>query len=154
MDICQYMQIYMYISTFFTMSFLQSELFQVALVALYKPSKITVDFTPTSFGVLKKEVGLWYSIKDREISFITLSLDHNDPSKQSHRLTNGPKPSKTIESDGSKTKNHWKTTDSNGQTAKKHSVVMAASKTIENFQWSLQNHWHVQWFPGNHRTCQ
>ena len=33
-------------------------------------------------------------------------LDHNDPSKPSHRLTNGPKPSKTIESDGSKTKNH------------------------------------------------
>ena len=33
-------------------------------------------------------------------------LDHDDPSKPSHRLTNGPKPSKTIESDGSKTKNH------------------------------------------------
>ena len=33
-------------------------------------------------------------------------LDHNDPSKPSHRLTNGPEPSKTIESDGSKIKNH------------------------------------------------
>ena len=33
-------------------------------------------------------------------------LDHNDPSKPSHRLTNGPKPSKTIESDGSNTENH------------------------------------------------
>ena len=33
-------------------------------------------------------------------------IDHSDPSKPSHRLTNGPKPSKTIESDGSKTKNH------------------------------------------------
>ena len=33
-------------------------------------------------------------------------LDHSDPSKPSHRLTNGPKPSKTIESDGSNTKNH------------------------------------------------
>ena len=31
-------------------------------------------------------------------------LDHNDPSKPSHRLTNGPKPSKTIESDGSNIK--------------------------------------------------
>ena len=75
------------------------------------------------------------------------SLDHSDPSKPSHRLTNGPKPSKTIESDGSKTKNHWTTIDGNGQTAKKHSMVMVASKTIENFQWSLQNHWNVQWFP-------
>ena len=27
-------------------------------------------------------------------------LDHSDPSKPSHRLTNGPEPSKTIESDG------------------------------------------------------
>ena len=38
-------------------------------------------------------------------------LDHNDPSKPSHRLTNGPEPSKTIESDGSNiekpSKNHW-----------------------------------------------
>ena len=29
-------------------------------------------------------------------------LDHNDPLKPSHSLTNGPEPSKTIESDGSK----------------------------------------------------
>ena len=41
---------------------------------------------------------------------------------------------KTIESDGRKTKNHWKTIYDNGQTAKKHSLVMVASKTIENFQ--------------------
>ena len=34
------------------------------------------------------------------------NLGHDDPSKPSHRLTNGPKPSKTIEIDGSKTKNH------------------------------------------------
>ena len=65
-------------------------------------------------------------------------LDHNDPSKPSHRLTNGPEPSKTIESDGSKINNHWKTIDGNGQTAKKHSMVMVSSKTIENLQWSLQ----------------
>ena len=57
-------------------------------------------------------------------------LDHNDPSKPSHRLTNGPEPSKTIESDGSKIKNHWKTIGGNGQTAKKHSMVMVSSKTI------------------------
>ena len=81
-------------------------------------------------------------------------VDHSDASKPSHRLANGTKPSKTIESDGSKTNNHWKTIDGNGQTAKKHSMVMVASKTIENLQWSLQNHWNVRWFPGNHWTCQ
>ena len=68
------------------------------------------------------------------------TLDHDDPSKPSHRSTNGPEPSKTIESDGRKMKNHRKTIDGNGQTAKKHSMVMVSSKTIENLQWSLQNH--------------
>ena len=38
--------------------------------------------------------------------FIYYVIDHSDASKPSHRLTNGPKPSKTIESDGSRTKNH------------------------------------------------
>jgi hypothetical protein len=33
-----------------------------------------------------------------------ITVDHNDPSKPSHRLTNGPEPSKTIESDGSNIK--------------------------------------------------
>ena len=33
---------------------------------------------------------------------IDLILDHNDPLKPTHRLTNGPEPSKTIESNGSK----------------------------------------------------
>ena len=84
----------------------------------------------------------------------TLGLDHNDPSKPSHRLINGTEPSKTIESDGNKIKNHWKTIDSNGQTAEKYSMVMVSSKTIENLQWSLQNHWNLQWFPKNHWTCQ
>ena len=46
-------------------------------------------------------------------------IDHNDPSKPSHRLTNGPEPSKTIDSDGSNIKNHRKTIDGNGQTAQK-----------------------------------
>ena len=32
------------------------------------------------------------------------TVDHNDPSKPSHRLTNGPEPSKSIESDGSNIK--------------------------------------------------
>ena len=73
-----------------------------------------------------------------------LNLDHDDPSKPSHRLTNGPEPSKTIESDGRKIKNHRKTIDGNGQTAKKHSMVMVSSKTIGNLQWSLQNHWNLQ----------
>ena len=47
------------------------------------------------------------------------TVDHNDPSKPSHRLTNGPKPSKTIESDGSNIKNLRKTIDGNGQTTQK-----------------------------------
>ena len=80
------------------------------------------------------------------------SLDHDDPSKPSHRSINGAEPSKTIESDGRKMKNHRKTIDGNGQTAKKHSMVMVSSKTIENLQWSLQNHWKLQWFPQNHWT--
>ena len=33
-----------------------------------------------------------------------LQLDHNDPSKPLHRLTNDPEPLKTIESDGSNIK--------------------------------------------------
>ena len=71
-------------------------------------------------------------------------LDHDDQSKPSNCLTNGPEPSKTIESDGRKIKNHRKTIDGNGQTAKKHSMVMVSSKTIGNLQWSLQNHWNLQ----------
>ena len=51
-------------------------------------------------------------------------------------------------------KNHRKTIDGNGQTAQKHSMVMVSSKTIENLQWYLQNHWNLQWFPKNHWTCQ
>ena len=60
-----------------------------------------------------------------------MDLDHNDPSKPSHRLTNGPKPSKTIESDGSNIKNHRKTIDGNGQTAQK----------TFNGDGLLKNHW-------------
>jgi len=37
---------------------------------------------------------------------------------------------------------------------KKHSMVMVSSKTIENMQWSLQNHWNLQWFLKNYWTCQ
>ena len=37
---------------------------------------------------------------------------------------------------------------------KKHSMVMVSSKTIENLQWSLQNHWNLQWFPKKHWICQ
>ena len=51
-------------------------------------------------------------------------------------------------------KNHRKTIDGNGQTAQKHSMVMVSSKTIENLQWSLQNHWNLQWIPKKHWTCQ
>ena len=36
----------------------------------------------------------------------TIKIDHNDPSKPSHCLINGTEPSKTIESDGNKIKNH------------------------------------------------
>ena len=31
---------------------------------------------------------------------------------------------------------------------------MVSSKTIENLQWSLQNHWNLQWIPKKHWTCQ
>ena len=37
---------------------------------------------------------------------------------------------------------------------KKHLMVMVSSKTIENLQWSLQNHWNLQWIPKKHWTCQ
>ena len=75
-------------------------------------------------------------------------LDHNDPSKPLHRLTNGLEPSKTIESDGRKIKDHWKTIDGNGQTSKKHPMMMVASKkTMENLPWFLQNYRNLQWFP-------
>ena len=50
--------------------------------------------------------------------------------------------------------NHWKTIDTNGWALKKHSMVMVSSKTIENLQWLLQNHWNLQWFPKNRWTCQ
>ena len=43
-------------------------------------------------------------------------LDHNDPSKPSHRLTNGPEPLKVMVATS---KNHRKTIDGNGQTAQK-----------------------------------
>ena len=58
---------------------------------------------------------VWFILCDPKWSW----LDHDDPSKPSHRLTNG-------------------------QTAKKHSMVMVSSKTIGNLQWSLQNHWNLQ----------
>ena len=80
------------------------------------------------------------SLPHVDFHFHELPLDHNDPSKPSHRSTNGPEPSKTIESDGRKIKKHRKTIDGNGQIAKKRSMVMVSSKTIENLQWSLQNH--------------
>ena len=41
------------------------------------------------------------------IAVIISVLDHNNPSKPWHRLTNGPKPSITIESDSSKIKPCW-----------------------------------------------
>ena len=53
------------------------------------------------------------STETKEIVFLNLKysflvnvsrLDHNDPSKPSHRLTNGLEPSKTIESDGNNIK--------------------------------------------------
>ena len=58
----------------------------------------------------------WINVKPFHL---TSGIDHNDPSKPSHRLTNGLEPSKTIESDGSNIKNHRKTIDGNGQTAQK-----------------------------------
>ena len=50
-------------------------------------------------------------------------VDHNDPSKLSHRLTNGTEPSKTIESDGKKMK----------KTIEK--PLMAMVRQPKNIQW-------------------
>ena len=52
-----------------------------------------------------------------------LLLDHNDPSKPLHRSTNGPEPSKTIESDGRKIK----------KTIEK--PLMAMVRQPKNIQW-------------------
>ena len=102
-----------------------------------KAKKEGVASTKTVGKMEEEDLLVFNSTLDR---FPELVLDQNDPSKPSHRLTNGPEPSKTIENDGRKIKNHRKTIDGNGQTAKKHSMVMVSSKTIENLQWSLPNH--------------
>ena len=107
------------------------------LVWVETGKKEGVASTKTVGKMEEEDLLVFNSTLDR---FPELVLDQNDPSKPSHRLTNGPEPSKTIESDGRKIKNHRKTIDGNGQTAKKHSMVMVSSKTIENLQWSLQNH--------------
>ena len=49
------------------------------------------------------------------------NVDHNDPLRPSHRLTDGPKPSKTIESNGSKTKNQ--------------KPLMVMVRPLKNIQW-------------------
>ena len=65
-------------------------------------------FFPNYF---RKIVGHWrgktYTGHACVVTFFALgpiTVDHNDPSKPSHRLTNGPEPSKTIESNGSNIK--------------------------------------------------
>ena len=60
-----------------------------------------------SFQLLINRVGqiectCW--LAPSELNSFLLDLDHNNPSKPSHRMTNGPEPSKTIESDGSNIK--------------------------------------------------
>ena len=61
-------------------------------------------------------------------SLLHTCLDHDDPSKPSHRLTNGPYPSKTIESNGSKIEKPLVTMV---RLSEKHSMVIVFSKTIE-----------------------
>ena len=46
---------------------------------------------------------LYWTPADKWLTGV-IGVDHNDPLKPSHRLTNGPEPSKTIESDGSNIK--------------------------------------------------
>ena len=60
---------------------------------------------------LALNVGSFLSLLDKEsgalrnqVPLHEMVLDHNDPSKPSHHLTNDPEPSKTIESDGSNIK--------------------------------------------------
>ena len=89
------------------------------------------------FGCPTEQAIPWYvgkvisSILTREEPKGPVTLDHNDPSKPSHRLTNGPEPSKPLKAMVATSKNHRKTIDGNGQTAQKHSMVMISSKTIE-----------------------
>ena len=78
------------------------------------PKRVTVEVeklsTPKKLATPKKEKPRTpkkeqLSPKKEEHHYDENSgLDHNDPSKPSHRLTNGPEPSKTIESDGSNIK--------------------------------------------------
>ena len=67
-----------------------------------KRQDIMLSFVANSFAakvllIVNKIILFWFL-------FFNSGLDHNDPSKPSHRLTNGPEPSKTIESDGSNIK--------------------------------------------------
>ena len=70
--------------------------------------KISVfgDIELSYFGFGDESKGGRGSNNDNRVSDMYASpvVDHNDPSKPSHRLTNGPEPSKTIESDGSNIK--------------------------------------------------
>ena len=81
---------------------------------------------------------VWFILCDPKWSW----LDHDDPSKPSHRLTNGPEPSKTIESDGRKikktSKNHWwqwsdrqKTFNGNGRLKNHWKIPMVSSKPLK-----------------------
>ena len=82
-------------------------------------------------------------------TFQSSNIDHNDPSKPSHRSTNGPEPSKTIESDGRKikkpSKNHWwqwsdrqKTFNGDGLLKNHWKFTMVSSKPLKLTMVSLK----------------
>ena len=63
---------------------------------------IYTAFTACSPAIYEQTARVMSS--ELKMAIILPTVDHNDPSKPSHRLTNGPEPSKTIERDGSNIK--------------------------------------------------
>ena len=103
-------------------------------------------------GNMQINFQILYCITINRITIPTLNqsvLDHNDPSKPSHRSTNGPEPSKTIESDGRKikkpSKNHWwqwsdrqKTFNGDGLLKNHWKFTMVSSKPLKLTMVSLK----------------
>ena len=65
-----------------------------------RPLSRVIDVVFRTEMALYKQNGWYYVL----LAGAYKGVDYNDPSKPSHRLTNGPEPSKTIESDGSNIK--------------------------------------------------
>ena len=71
----------------------------VLAISLFSSLFFVAETTPV-LGTLRDMKNLRKKLMILLFFYWCSYLDHNDPSKPSHRLTNGPEPSKTIESDG------------------------------------------------------